>query len=170
MEERALSFAVEHGLGLEERLGFGQDGEVYRTDAQTVLKVFAEDRQFEAEWEAYVRIEEAGFTQICGHAIPVLLRADFGRSILHLTIVREPFVLDFARATLGRRSETRWPADVWSECMAQWRTRFRSHQWPKVLEIREALGAASGVWMEDLHQGNIRFADSDETGDTPPSD
>lgn len=152
-----------------DRLGFGQDGEVYRAHPASVLKVFAEARLFEAEWNAYLLLEEAAVLEVSGHAVPVLLRTDFTLRVLQLTMVQPPFVLDFARASLGERSERRWPAHVWNERMAEWQTRFRPHQWPKVLEVREALGAAAGVWVEDLHQGNIRFVDSDETGDTSSS-
>lgn len=166
---RALAFARAHGFELVDRLGFGQDGEVHRTSLPTAVKAFNEERLFLAEWEAYLLLEEAGIVSAAGHAVPALLKADFGLRVLHLELVFPPFVLDFARASLGERSERRWPAHVWNERMAEWQTRFRPHQWPKVLEVREALGAAAGVWVEDLHQGNIRFVDSDETGDTSSS-
>ncbi len=166
-EAAGLAFAAEHGFELLGRLGFGQDGSVYRTSEETALKVFAEERLFVAEWEAYLLIEEAGVESVAGHAIPRLLRTDFGRWILHLDLVFPPFVLDFARVSLHERSETKWPPDVWAERMAAWEKRFTAAQWPVVLDVRETLGAATGVWLEDLHAGNIRFADSDEEADAP---
>ena len=114
------SFAKEHGFELIERLGFGQDGTVYLTSIGTAVKVFAEERLFEAEWEAYLLIEEAGLDEVAGHAIPNLRRTDFSRWILHLGLVTPPFVLDFARVSLHERSETKWPPDVWAERMAAW--------------------------------------------------
>ena len=172
VERAGLAFAEREGFSLIGRLGFGQDGSVYRTSDETAVKVFAEERLFFAEWEAYLRIEEAGLTTAAGHAIPGLRKADFGLWVLHLDLVYPPFVLDFARVSLGARSERRWPPHVWAERVAAWERRFPRAHWPRVLEVREALGAAAGVWLEDLHPGNVRFEDSDEagpSGSTPAS-
>jgi|GEM_PF-6340786 len=48
-------------------------------------------------------------------------------------------------------------------------TKFYPHQWPVVLRLYEHFGRQHGIWMLDLHPGNIRFLDSSLYASSPES-
>lgn len=85
---------------IEERLGFGKDGTVWSTSRATAIKVFLTREPFERELAAYHRLAEHGIRAIHGHNVPELHDVDDNFLVIEMTIVRRPFVLDFASAHL----------------------------------------------------------------------
>ena len=72
-----------------------------------------------------------------------------------MTIVRRPFVLDFAAAYLDRRPE--FPEDVWTTWEEEKESSLRT-RWPAVQEIVAAFERL-GIYLLDLSPGNIGFLD-----------
>ena len=78
---------------------------------------------------------------------------------LEMSIVTRPYLLDFASAYLD------WPPDFSPEVLEEWSRRkakeFGQH-WSKVQLILAILGDQYGVFLTDIHRGNIAF-DSDDS-------
>ena len=95
-------------------------------------------------------------TQVRSCHVPQLLRYDDLFLILEMTIVTLPFVLDFAGAYLDRAPD--FSEEVMADSLAIKIERF-GKRWPEVRMIVAVL-ETYGVFMEDVHPGNIAFADT----------
>ena len=70
-----------------------------------------------------------------------------------MTIVRPPFLLDFADARLDG------PSDFSDDVLQQWeeeKAEIFGERWPEVTQILEALEAL-GVYLRDINPRNIFF-------------
>lgn len=138
----------------------------------TFLKVFGRREAFELEWRVYRRLRSAGVLAVSGFAVPSLLDADPTLGVLELSRVQPPFVLDFASVTIDQTPEQRWP-DEPGRLQASWaraEEAFSAHppaHWARVVALYEEFGRRFGVWMLDLHPGNIAFADADRSVPCP---
>ncbi len=141
------------------RLGFGQQGSVFETSYGTAAKVFSGVEAYRRELGVYLRLTEHRVTSIQGHAVPQLLRFSDALGIIEMSIVSRPFVLDFGKSRIDTSWEHEFRDDphVIEERWAHWESQFESEQWPTVLAIYDELGRKHGVWLEDLHPGNIGF-------------
>jgi hypothetical protein len=93
------------------------------------LKFFRFKDAYRREKHAYQRLEAFGVSRILDFNVPQLLRFDDELQVLEMTIVKRPFILDFAGAYLDRRPE--FSAEVWAQWEAEKREQFEAH-WPKV--------------------------------------
>jgi hypothetical protein len=128
---------------------------VWRTDRSTALKVLADRRKFEREAAVYARLREHGVTEVRGYRVPQLERADPELLALELTIVRPPFVLDFASACLDSAAPE-FPPEVMAEWVVEKREEFGAN-WPQALAVLAGLRHL-GIYMTDVHPGNIQFS------------
>lgn len=72
-----------------------------------------------------------------------------------MSIVAQPFVLDFAAAYLDARPE--FPADVWADWEADKREQFEG-RWPAVQKVLAAFEEL-GIYLLDVSPSNIAFLD-----------
>ncbi len=89
----------------------------------------------------YERLRELNVTTVLGFNVPQLLGCDDDLRVLEMTIVKRPFVLDFAGAYLDTRPE--FPADVWADWEADLREKFGA-RWPAVRRVLDAFEEAKG--------------------------
>ena len=127
------------------RLGFGIHGTVFAAADNTKAGFFAvkfhrEKGPFEHECRAHERLRTDYITQILGLNVPQLLMIDKEFRTIEMTIVRKPFLLDFADALLDQSPD--FSEDV-----------FRD-----VMRVLEAL-RGFGIHLHDINPGNIRFAE-----------
>lgn len=151
--ERLASYCTTHALVLGQRLGFGKDGTVWFTDRSSVLKVFERDHAYVRERDVYLRLRSLGVDQAAGHAVPTLRRYDDALGVIEMTIVRPPFVLDFASAQLDEPYD--FPPDILAEWYEKKRRDFGPHWGRAVAVLREL--ERMGIYMVDVHPGNIGF-------------
>ncbi len=162
---RAREFAKENDLALGDELGRGVHGIVFASDGQSqsnqlpfrsAIKAHQREVDFCRERDVYLRLQQKRITQVRGCHVPQLLRYDENWLVIEMTLVTRPFVLDFAGAYLDRAP------DFSEEVMADWRAdkveQF-GKRWGEVQAILAIL-ETHGVFMEDVHPGNIAFADS----------
>jgi hypothetical protein len=102
---RVQEYASQQSLVLGQRLGDGMHGIVFAASHQTkqggyALKVHERSKEYLRERDVYVRLQELGVTNILGCRVPELLAFDDTLSVIAITIVERPFVLDFAGAYL----------------------------------------------------------------------
>jgi hypothetical protein len=94
-------------------------------------------------------------TTVQGFNVPELIAFDDGLLTLEMTIVRRPFVLDFASAYLDRRPE--FPEDVWATWEEEKKEQFEA-RWRAVHEVLAAFERL-GIYLLDVSPGNIGFLD-----------
>jgi hypothetical protein len=161
---RAREYAQQHELLLGHELGAGVHGIVFATESQaenaesalrSAIKVYQRQPDFARERDVYFRLQELGIAMIRNCRVPQLLGHDDNLLVLEMTIVKRPFVLDFAGAYLDEAP------DFSDEVMADWRAekqeQFEGH-WSEVQAILREL-EAYGIYMLDINPGNISFGD-----------
>ncbi len=155
-ETRTAEYATTRGLVLECRLGFGKDGDVWATNFRTALKVFDRPETFSRELACYLRLREFSVNEVLGHHVPTLVDWDSDLLALEMSIVQPPFLLDFAGAQLD--SPPDFPPEVIHQWMEDIQEEFATH-WTDVNSILDVLARRYGIYMLDVHPGNIRFGE-----------
>ena len=95
-------------------------------------------------------------TRILGFNLPQLLRIDEEFRAIEMTIVRAPFLLDFADAFLDEAP------DFNEDVLRQWeedKAEIFGERWPEVTSILEAL-RAFGVHLLDINPRNISLPEA----------
>ena len=154
LRHRATAYANAHGIQLEDMLGSGKDGIVFSTNVRSAVKVFSQQETFRREWTCYQRFQENGIREVLGHHVPQSIGADEDLLIVEMSIVQPPFLLDFASAYLDV------PPDFSEEVIEQWQHSKREEfgeNWSGVMVILEVLKQDFGVYLLDVHPGNIAF-------------
>ncbi|HUY35654.1 MAG TPA: hypothetical protein VMV69_23120 [Pirellulales bacterium] len=155
-ECRAQKFAAKHGLTLGQSLGFGVHGRVWATDRKSAVKAYApHSRHYATEHDIYLRLAERSVSEVRGFHVPQLLDFDDELWVIEMSIVRPPFVLDFAGAYLDERPE--FSDEVWAEWQADKQEQFGPN-WPKARLVLAAL-ERYGIFVSDVTPNNIRFAE-----------
>lgn len=151
-------YASKRNIKLGEPLGSGVHGNVFAAEYNTkpgflAVKFHREDRPFERECHVYQRLREEQTTRICGFNVPRLLRIDEECRAIEMTIVRPPFLLDFAGAYLDEAP------DFGEDVLRQWqeeKAEIFGERWPEVTRILAVLEAL-GIYLRDINPGNIFF-------------
>jgi len=154
----ARPYAARYQLEFAETLGSGKDGIVlvakYKAKpADVAIKLFRLPDAYRREKQTYQRLESLCVTTVLGFNVPQLLRFDDELRVLEMTIVKRPFILDFAGAYLDRRPE--FSPDVWVQWEVEKREQFEGH-WPTVEKILSEF-EAMGVYLLDASPANISF-------------
>ena len=154
----AQRYAHKRHITLSERLGFGIHGIVFAAEDNTkpgffAVKCHREAQPFERECRAYQRLRERQVAQIRGFNVPQFLGSDEEFRALEMTIVRKPFLLDFADALLDQTP------DFSEDVLQQWeedRAEIFGERWQEVTQVLAALRAC-GIYLLDINPGNISF-------------
>jgi hypothetical protein len=155
IELRVRDYAAVHGLTIDFALplGFGQDGQVFRTSRKTAVKAFERFQNFAAERECYQRLSDAEVTSIGGLNVPDLVFYDNRRMIVEMSIVKPPYLLDFGKAHLDVRPE--FPA----ETLQEWEESLVDYFGEDVPQIKRVLRELTkyGIYYYDAKPANIRL-------------
>ena len=125
------------------------DGVVWRTKRNTALKIHRFRLDYNQERDVYFRLRSCSLRRLAGFSIPLLLHYDDSCLALELSIVKRPFVLDFAQARLGG-SHPEFDDPAWLNEKAR---KFGA-DWSDVQRLLNAL-RQYGIFFSDLHTGNI---------------
>jgi hypothetical protein len=107
LDNLAQRYALTRRITLGERLGFCVHGIVFAAEDDAkpsflAVKFHREAVPFERECRAYRRLQEEHVARILGFNVPQLLRIDQEWHTIKMTIVPQPFLLDFADALLDQ--------------------------------------------------------------------
>ncbi len=156
----ARRYALTRRITLSERLGFGVHGIVFAAVDNAkpgflAVKFHREDVPFERECRAYQRLREEHVVRILGFNVPQLLRIDEEWHAIEMTIVPQPFLLDFADALLDQAP------DFSDDVLQQWekdKEEIFGERWPEVTQVLAAL-RVYGIHLLDINPANIAFAE-----------
>ncbi|MEM7808269.1 MAG: hypothetical protein AAF561_09185 [Planctomycetota bacterium] len=135
-------------------LGEGKDGEVFETTDGTAVKLHHSPEVYRRERNAYLRLRDLEIDDVEGLALPTLIDHDDELLILEMTVVRPPFLLDFASAYLDEPPD--WPDEVVEHWHEQLRERFED-RYGDVLGVLAELEEQAGVHLFDVHADNLKF-------------
>ena len=134
LRTRAERYAADNGGKIVERLGFGNDGEVWKTDNDTAVKVFERRDAYDRELQCYLRLREYGVGDIDGFNVPNLIGFDGAVMAIEIEVVDDPFLLDFGKAHVDCRPEYMADPMIMAEWAAEQKERWGSH-WPIVQRL-----------------------------------
>lgn len=135
-------------------LGFGREARVYATGRRTAIKLHKDHDAFQQELLCYLRLTASRTQIVLGHNVPRLIDADEKLLILEITIVERPFLLDFGAARLDSAPD--FPPEV-LETWEQEKIEQFGDNWPHAAAIIEWMRANLGIYLLDIHPGNIGF-------------
>ena len=153
--KRLQIYADRQGSQLTECFGFGQDGLVFATNQESVLKCLRYERLYQNERNVYQRLAQLECDEIAGFRVPRLISFDDLLWVVEIQIVSPPFVLDFAGASLDRQSAVF--AEMSEEDMEEWvegRIELYGDDWPKVETLLAQLRKWK-IYLGDVKPGNI---------------
>ena len=142
---------------INEYLGGGTDGDVWKTTRDTAVKVFRSDHGYFNERDTYQRLAEFGVTQqICGFWIPKMLGWNDELMVIEMDLMHTPpYIIDFAKVRIDRPPE--FSEDVLNYAEERGRTLFE-HNWPSVKLLLNELESYQ-IYYLDPKRGNITFPD-----------
>lgn len=153
LEERASYYAARAGIRLVSELGHGTDGSVFKSDRETAIKAFGRLRNYEHELQCYQLLAAKGIARIKGFAVPSLTGFDDSLMVIEMTVVTPPYLIDFAKVSLGAPPDPIWRAQIDEEGEELFEGR-----WPIVRSLLAVL-ETHGIYYLDPKPGNIRFSD-----------
>jgi hypothetical protein len=156
--EKAAVFALRHKLMLGRRLGFGLHGIVFEARsegefAEHALKLHRFEEPYARERDVYARLMEAKVREISGLRVPQLLRWDDDELTLEMTVVKPPFLLDFASGYLDFAPT--FPDEVWEDWELRNAEQF-GDDWTRAKSVLADL-REYGIHMLDPSPNNICF-------------
>jgi hypothetical protein len=158
IEGRLAAYLRKRQLEAVGPLGSGMHGNVVRAASpsfagEVAIKIHLRREPFELELQTYLRLREADVIQVLGFNVPQLLAFDTDLWALELTVVQQPFVLDFAQVRLDFPQE--FPPDVWAHLLEEKREQF-GERWPMVQRVLDEF-EGFGIYLLDVSPKNISF-------------
>lgn len=84
--------------------------------------------------------------------------------VIEMSLVKPPFLLDFASVHLDRAPDFSADAiEIWNQEKAE----MFGPRWAEVREVLRVLKEKHGIYLSDVKIGNIAFEDTDFTKGTP---
>lgn len=154
LQRRAEEYALLYELTISQQLGYGNQGTVSETIEKSAIKVYSRQSHYHRERDVYRRLLAKSVFDIRGCAVPQLLNYNDHLWVVEMSIVRPPFVLDFASAYLDVPPE--YPAETVAE-RAALNAELFGPDWPEV-ELVIAAFERYGIYLVDVHPGNIRLS------------
>ena len=156
--EKAEAYVARRGCHLAGRLGFGIHGIVFAVEGNAhpgiaALKIHYSEEPYRREKDVYERLKEAAIFEFRAFRVPQLIAFDDDLLALEMTVVKPPFVLDFAGAYLDFAPE--FSDEIWEEWTRKNEEQFGPN-WPTARIILDDL-ADLGIHMHDPSPSNIRF-------------
>lgn len=144
-----------------EQLGAGVHGTVFLTESQrkpsdsaarSATKAHRQKADYCRERDVYLRLQGLGLNFIQGCSVPELIRYDDDLLIIEMTVVAQPFILDFAGAFLDKAPE--FSEEVFAEWRAEKQEQF-VRRWHEVVVAILGFLERYGIYFVDVSPNNI---------------
>jgi hypothetical protein len=140
----------------DSELGGGQDGWVWETKRPSAIKTLERKSNFNTELHCYQRLGRAEVRSIRGFSVPQLIDFSKDLQIIEMTIVRKPFLLDFAKSYLD--SEPDFSNEHWEEWERSGIELFGEARWKEPRIVVASL-KSHGIYYYDVRPWNLMFSD-----------
>jgi hypothetical protein len=156
LRQKAEKYCHKNNLQLGKSLGHGLQGIVFVSDQQSAIKVHASQVAYLRERDAYKRLSKNQVRQVRELIVPTLRAFDDSLLIIEMSLVSPPFIVDFGGAYLDELPVYARDPEV----RARW-TEERQEQFGDNISMVNAILAdlqtLYGIFLSDVHSGNIRF-------------
>jgi hypothetical protein len=139
---------------LDEKIGDGKDGYVWRTSEPSALKVHQTYTSYSFERDAYMRLRDLKIDIVGRFDVPKLLDYDDELNAIEMTIVFPPFMVDFASARLDIPPDL--IEDEGNTFVDLIRERFDERA-DEVMALHYELIERAGIYLLHMHADNIKF-------------
>lgn len=156
LTQKAKLYALGHSIRLQERLGDGSDGIVWKSDRKTAVKVFQYQKNYRMEISCYQRLSLYKISRIEQFAVPRLVWFDDDLLIIEMTIVTAPCLIDFGKAYLDEAPDH--SLETLAERQEHWREIWED-RYDEVDTLVGILRYKYGIFYQDPSPGNIKFED-----------
>lgn len=133
---------------------------MFRTKQRSAIKSFTGERNsYLREVQVNGRLLDCDVGEVLGLRIPHLMRTDDELMTFEMSIVRSPYLLDFASAYLDE------PPDFTAEALEDWQQGLREkfdERLEDVVMALEILKRKGGIYLFDVHPKNLKFKWSSE--------
>ena len=157
--KRAIAYCESTGIGLnmEQRLGYGTDGTVWESSANSAVKAVKRWKNYDVERESYRRLRDHGVTELAGFAIPSLIGFDDSLMVIEMDIVNPPYLIDFGKVYLDAPPPYWNDSQMRSNAYQEWRERF-DDRWEDIARVLRML-TEYGIHYVDPRPSNINPGD-----------
>lgn len=121
---------------------------------QVAVKFHYREVAYNRELAVFLRLQDLGIDNICGHRVPLLTDHDDDLLAIAMTVVSPPFCLDFGGAYLDQPPD--YSPEVWADWEDMKSMAFEGN-WPHVKKILSTL-ENMGIFVADVNPANIKFA------------
>jgi hypothetical protein len=134
-------------------MGFGQDGFLWATLQDSVVKVFERQANYDRELKCYQRLLDHNVTRISIFDVPRLIGYSDLLHVVEMSVVSPPHLLDFGKAYVDV------PPQFSEETMRDWDEGLTELFGERVAEVKSALRSLEvlGIYYLDARPGNIMF-------------
>jgi len=158
MTDSQIEYQLRYGVQFIDELGDGKDGDVLETSRGYAVKFLHDEGVYNREVRAYEILGSLDIGDIDGFQIPRMRRHDDSLRAIEMTIVRPPFIIDFAAAyTEEEYEQFEFTEEVLEERENHWSEVF-GDKWPAVRTLCQKFTGRTGLVLLDLSLNNIRFA------------
>lgn len=159
--ERVKAFAIANEIVIGEltSLGYGNDGEVWKTE-RVAVKACSRRWNYTQERDCYQRLSDKGVTQLCGLNIPNFENCDDALMVIQMGIVKPPYLLDFGKVYLDT------PPDYPEGHELEFEEKLHGMFGDDVPAVKKVLRQLRmlGIYYVDPNPGNIKFRSDDDDG------
>jgi hypothetical protein len=152
---RLAQYLQSRNQSVDEPLGEGKDGYVWRTSRWTALKIHLTEESYQPERDAYIRLRELGIKEVAGLRVPMWRDHDDACLAIEMTIVIPPYYVDFASAIFDTPPD--FIEDEGNSFEDFIRHRFDERA-DDALAFYYELAARTGIYLPDIHRENLRFS------------
>jgi len=153
---KAQQYSLRINFTIKRQLGRGIQGMVFQTSNDSALKVHNDIAAYNREISVYGRLAQYHISKIKNFNIPVLKAFDNTLLCIEMSIVKPPFIVDFAGAYLDDLPEHLFDSNQQAEWQKERLDRFEENT-NQVNELLAELEVRYKIFFTDVHPGNVRF-------------
>ena len=156
LTDRAESYVSRLGYMLVQQLGRGLQGMVFESTNPSAIKVHADRAGYARERDAYGRLAQFEVQKVRGLIVPTMRAFDDGLLLIEMTLVSPPFILDFGGAYLDKPASHATDPEMRARWMMERKDNLGERE-GLVNSILADFESLYGIYLTDVHPGNIRF-------------
>lgn len=153
LEQKVQRYCEAEDTTIANRLGFGTQGMVFRTERNTAIKVYDRPEGFARERDVYCRLRDRKIDSIRGLTIPRIRSWNNELLVFEMSVVHVPCIIDFGSTYLDECPEHLLRDEEWHAEKAE----DFGEYWQEAQRVIRELEFRGSLWLADVHPNNIKF-------------